>query len=510
MTAPSGPQPERPTPPLRTASLRRRVAVVVLLFLLVVLTSLGLLVNVLLRNALTADLKTRLEDRAGYAGLLQQQGVTGQALADRLAGAGIFSSFSSGNRQYIGRDSNELPGLRGRPIGPPLRPTVAPTISYAEADGVLTATVALGAGTLTLQTSEVDIDRTLAELTRIELLAGAGAMLVAAGVLIRLIGIALRPLERMTSLARRIRDGDRGRRLRPTRPGTDLGLAAGAFDEMLDALEAAEAQAVQAELRMRQFLADASHDLRTPLAGVIAGSEQLLRTPSTRAEREARLVAVVRQARRAARLVDDLVLMTRLDAAAAADPAEASIVPDRRPVDLGAVLDRELDALRMRRPDLVVRAHTPWEATLVSGDADQLHRALDNLLDNAGRVTAAGGVVDVDVSVHAVSGHAVSGHAASGHALSGQGAQVRVLVRDTGPGVPDLDRERIFDRFVRLSDARNGDGSGLGLPISRAILRAHGGDVRCLGSTDGPADAGAGARFEVTMPLLPTPVLAIS
>ena len=131
---------------------------------------------------------------------------------------------------------------------------------------------------------------------------------------------ALAPLRRMSALADRIRAGDRGLRLRPARPETDLGRTATAIDAMLDSLEAAESDAQSAELRMRQFLADASHDLRTPLAVMSAAAEELLRADPGRAERERRLVELIREGRRAGRLVDDLLLMARLDDA---DPSSA-------------------------------------------------------------------------------------------------------------------------------------------------------------------------------------------
>ncbi len=448
-------------PPVRTGSLRLRVASWVLVLLVVVLFALGALVNLLLRQALVDDLRTRLEDRAGFAAVLQEQGESGQSLADKTAGGGVLSTFTAGSRQYVGRNSDP------RPPGPPpggRRPAaaVAPVVTYTEVDGELVASVRLPTGTLTMRTSEAEINRTLVELTRIELLAGAGTLAVTALLLYLVVGRALRPLHRMTALAARIRDGARGRRLRPTRPHTDLGRTAATFDEMLDALEAAEAGAQQAELQMRQFLADASHDLRTPLAGVIAGSEQLLRTPTGRAEREERLVAVIRQARRAARLVDDLLLMTRLDGPPPPAP------PARFPVELSALVDAEVTAVRLRCPDALVVVESGPGAVLA--DPDQLARAVGNLLDNAVR---AGG--PVRVAVRSVDG------------------SVRMLVEDGGPGVADAERERIFDRFVRLSPERSGPGAGLGLPISRAIARAHGGELRCLPSA-------VGARFELVLP----------
>jgi two-component system, OmpR family, sensor kinase len=263
---------------------------------------------------------------------------------------------------------------------------------------------------------------------------------------------ALAPLGRMTALAGRIAAGNRGERLRPRRPGTDLGRTAVAFDGMLDALEASE-------LRMRGFLADASHDLRTPVAGVIATADSLLRDDPGRAERERRLVAMVREARRAGRLVDDLLLIARLDGA---DPGREL---RRRPVDLAVLAEQVAAAQQLLGAD--VRARTSGPAP-VEGDPEQLTRVLTNLADNARREAA-----HVLFTVRRVAG------------------QVTVEVTDDGPGVPPAERDRVFERFVRLEAGP--ERTGLGLPIARAVARAHGGDLSC-------EDAAAGARFVLRVP----------
>ena len=206
---------------------------------------------------------------------------------------------------------------------------------------------------------------------------------------------------------------------------------------------------------------------------MIAGAEQLLRDPADRAEREDRLVQVIRQARRASRLVDDLLLMTRLDTAA--HSGDAGPTAQRRPVDPVDLIQREIDLQRLRRPDLDVRhvEGTAEPPAAVLADPDQLQRALGNLLENAAAATPVGGRIAVTRRV--------------------VDDRLSIRIIDTGPGVPDSERERIFDRFVRLSSSRRGEGSGLGLPISRAIARAHGGDLQCL------AWAG-GACFQLTLP----------
>jgi two-component system, OmpR family, sensor kinase len=241
---------------------------------------------------------------------------------------------------------------------------------------------------------------------------------------------------------------------------------------MLDALEAAEADARSAQDRMRQFLADASHDLRTPLAAIIASAEQVLRTDPDRETRERRLVEVVREARRSSRLVDDLLFMARLDS-----PVDNPVSLDRRPVDLAALAGERITALHLRRPGLRVELGAGAAVPTIVADPDAITRALGNLLDNAAAATLAGGLVRVTV-------RADDDFAA-------------VAVFDSGRGVPAGDEERIFDRFVRVGpDASRGtSGSGLGLPIARAIARSHGGDVRCVA-------AAVGSCFELTLPLV--------
>ena len=468
---PAGPPADRAVeqnPPVRTGSLRRRVTVATLVLLIIVLVVAGVLIHARLASQLRSDLQSRLVDRADFAAVLNQQGVRGQSLADATTGGGVESVVVQGNRTFRGQDQGSPAGPGGpQPPGGGPRPDVAPQISIAEGDGVLTATVTLDTTQVTLSANERQIDFTLAELRNIELIAGSVVVVVTAGLLWLVVGGSLRPLGRMTSVARSIRDGARGRRLRPTRPKTDLGRTATAFDEMLDALEAAEWRAQQAEEKMRQFLADASHDLRTPIAGVIAGSERLLLDENIgRPEREQRTLDVIRQARRAARLVDDVMLVTRLEASPQVRPAHQ--------VELATLVAQEIDAARIRTPTghPAITWVEPHGAGRVLGDADSLRRAISNLLDNALRFA------DDRVEVH----------------LGSDGRMITVVVTDDGPGVPADHRRRIFERFVRLDAARQGQGSGLGLPIAAGIAAHHGGTLECRENPRG------GASFVLTLP----------
>jgi two-component system OmpR family sensor kinase len=272
----------------------------------------------------------------------------------------------------------------------------------------------------------------------------------------------------MTALARSITRGDRGRRLAPTRTDTELGRTAAAFDDMLDALEGAERQARWSEARTRQFVADAAHELRTPLAGVQAVAEAAVAPGLDADERDRLHVLLLRESHRAGRLVDDLLALARID---------AGIELRREPVELRALADTEAERVRLRAPGRAIEV--AGGPVTVTGDPVRLAQVLANLLDNALRHAAA----TVSVTV---------------------GPGGRVQVSDDGPGVPPADRERIFDRLVRLDESRaaHDGGAGLGLAIARGIARAHGGDLVCLPASHG-GDA-RGATFRLSLPAAPS------
>ena len=301
--------------------------------------------------------------------------------------------------------------------------------------------------------------------TQIDALA-LSALLVAVAV-----RLALRPLDSMAALASRIAGGSRGSRLAPSRTDTEIGRTAHAFDEMLDELEGAESRARRAEEQTRAFLADAAHELRTPLTGVQAAAETLLqhRDAMTTDERERIEALLVGEAQRAGRLVAALLAVARLD---------AGVAPVSSPVDLRRLVDDEVGRARLLWSQTTVDAVGP--PLTVPGDAAALGGVLRNLVDNACRAAGVGGTVRVVVGSH--DGQAV------------------LDVLDDGPGVAPADRERIFERLVRLDAARSADagGSGLGLAIARGAARAHRGDLVCLPV----APPGHGADFRLTLPLV--------
>ncbi|PPG26056.1 HAMP domain-containing sensor histidine kinase [Rathayibacter sp. AY2B9] len=478
---------------LRTGSLRLRTVLAVLALLAVLLLALSATVQAVLGERLRDQIEERLQDRASAAAALVGT-IADDALASRLSAQGVSVRITSpeGEDVVAGPSPEQLrlgPGAAdqlGEPPSPPgtssssgavppRAASAAVTVvssSVAADDELITLESTLSDGTRLELTSEAgSVGSTLAQLNGILLAASAVFLLLAALALIVVVRATLRPLERMTDVARDIAHGDRGRRLRPSRPRTELGRTATAFDEMLDDLEqaersalAAEATALAAEQRMRAFVSDAAHELRTPVAGIQAAADALVRADGGEQERERLSVHVVRESMRAGRLIQDMLLMARLD---------EGLALESRPLDPAGVAEAAIERQELRRPDLAIELHRPAEPLLVSADADRLAQVLGNLLENGARFARS----RIDVAVEAAAD------------------SVTITVDDDGPGIAEADRERVFDRLVRLDDARNraDGGSGLGLPIARGLARALGGDL--------VAEAGpVGARFRVTLP----------
>ena len=225
-------------------------------------------------------------------------------------------------------------------------------------------------------------------------------------------------------------------------------------------LDRAESEARASEAAMRTFLADASHELRTPVAALQATAERLLRDEPARPERDAIEAGLARDSGRLGHLIDDLLNLVRLDARER---------PHRQPVDLADLASAAVAATRTTDPaahvELVTNGPVP-----VTGDRDALISAVRNLLDNA---FAVADTVVVDVT-----------RTANGPTMS---------VTDNGPGGPLDQRERIFEPFVRLPPSPRG-GTGLGLAIVRRTIESHGGTITCDPSPTG------GARFTLRLP----------
>jgi signal transduction histidine kinase len=422
------------------------VGVLALLLLVV-----GVGVDLALGAVLRAEQRQRLESVASLAGALT--GLSDQSLANRLSMPGIEAriTYRSGGGAVVGTPQPREPG---RPPRSPAESSATPGVTVTEEGGSLVATESIRPGvTLVLRTGGAQIEAELARFRTVMSIASAAAVALAAVLLPLVLRRAMRPLGELTRAARETAGGCRGRRLAPRNPGSDLGRAATQFDAMLEELEGAEHRAEESADRLGRFLSDASHELRTPLAAVSAGAERLIREPLDDAERDRVLVQVVRETRRAGRLVDDLLLVSRL----------GELTVETREVSLQSLLADAADRTASRRdaPTVTVSGD---DAT-VAVDVGRIDQVLANLIANAG----AAGARRVRLR------------------STRDAAAVAVRVSDDGPGIPEAARSVVFDRLVRLDPARSsaGGGAGLGLPIARGLLVAHGGSLECVDPVEG-------------------------
>ncbi len=325
---------------------------------------------------------------------------------------------------------------------------------------------ATGRARFVVALSLASVDATLAEARRIQLIAGGIAIAVVALVCWLLIRRAFAPIDGMIATAGRIADGDLTERTAVHDDSSEVGRLGGALDVMLDRIEAAVAEKTESEERMRRFVADASHDLRTPLTSVRGYAELYRQDAGNPATVAVSMERIEEEAIRMSRMVDDLMLLARLD---------QHREPVTRAVDVTEVLGRAVDAIRLTDGERVYDLTSSPDAAL-RADPDQLRQVFDNLLSNARAHTPPGTTVDVR--------------------LDTDPGGVTVVVADDGPGFSDADRAHAFDRFWRATraDQDPGGGSGLGLAIVAAIVEAHRGTITLDTSPAG------GARFTIRLP----------
>ncbi len=278
-----------------------------------------------------------------------------------------------------------------------------------------------------------------------------------------LAGRALAPVERVTAMAREIEA--KNLNLRLPHPGADceIGRLVDTLNHMMDRLEGSfEA--------MKRFTSDASHELKSPLANLRSLVDISQRGSRSAEELQEDLASVEEEVLRLSRIVDDLLLMARADT-------------DRLPLRMEVLrLDElaehqcEAFATRAEEADVSLEVNAPLPATIV-GDEHWIHHLMSNLLDNALKFTPPGGHVRL--------------------AVQPMGAGVELTVEDTGPGIPESDLERIFERFYRCDSARShasAPGSGLGLAIAAWIAQVHRATLHASNRPEG------GARFRVLFP----------
>jgi signal transduction histidine kinase len=423
---------------VKTGSIRLRVTVAALAVLVIVIVAFDVALVLALRSSLEADLRTRLVDRAQSA----------------------LNAWPAVDTRGLALDGVDVEIDKGGAAGQPAAGQA--TVSVVQRPGLLIAVAHPDGATITLSGSTQSIDQTVGLLLELEV--GASLVLIILGALLLVVvtGRMLRPLRDVADVADRISSGELSRRLSPTRFDTELGRMASAFDKMVDALETAAVRARTAESATRLFLANASHELRTPIATVHATAETLIRADRSDPDREMLELRLARETARLGRLSDDLLNLARL---------EGNVPVDQTIVDISSIIDDVVARQRRVTPTAQINVNCEAPPSILGNPAD-LARAIGNVLENAVRATNGRGHILISVAASP--------------------DETRITIADDGPGVPDEDRERIFEPFVRLARAESA-GNGLGLAIARAIARQHAGDLSCDA-------AERGATFSIHLP----------
>ncbi len=278
-----------------------------------------------------------------------------------------------------------------------------------------------------------------------------------------------RPLLELESGVSRFAHGDHGVRVTP-RGSRETRALAESFNILADEVEGAMTELRTEERRKSRFVSDVSHELRTPLTAIRGAAETLMEEDVDPEDRRRFLSTIVSESGRLTRLANDLLILQRIEGG-------TGELPLRR-IDLVGVVRRSVEALEPLMEERGVTLTVEGEAPEVLGDVDRVQQVVANLIDNASRVSPAGGSIAV--------------------VMGRDERWATVAVRDSGPGIDEQDLGHVFERFYRSqpSRARSSGGFGLGLSIVKAIVVAHGGKVEAANSAEG------GAAFTVRLPAL--------
>ena len=323
-----------------------------------------------------------------------------------------------------------------------------------------------GLGSVIVANSLADVDRTLNRLGFFFLVLGLLALLAIALVSRWIIAISLKPLEAVEETAEAIAAGDLSARLPAAKPDTEVGRLTTSLNTMLGRIEESFAARVSSESKLRRFVADASHELRTPLTAIRGFAELHRQGAVVGEEKTKELVGrIEKESIRMSSLVEDLLLLARLD-------QSREMAQD--PVDLNLLLTEAVASAKAAGPNHPIELSLPSAEVFVLGDSQRIHQVVANLLANARTHTPDGSQIKISLE---------------------QGvAETIISVSDNGPGLSDSDQERIFERFFRADPSRartSGEGSGLGLSIVDAVMKAHGGYVSVK------SKLGEGATFKL-------------
>lgn len=324
-------------------------------------------------------------------------------------------------------------------------------------------------GTIVAAQSLGELNRTTSRLGFLFALIGFALLLLVALAARTVIQVGLRPLRDAEETAGEIASGNLSARMPDANPSTEVGRLVTSLNTMLARIEEAFAVRTESENKLRRFVADASHELRTPITA-IRGFSELHRQGAVTGEKETTelLGRIENESKRMGSLVEDLLLLARLDQAREMES---------KPVDINKVVEDAVISARAAGPDHPVTLNSTNSEIFTLGDEVRIHQVVANLLANARTHTPAGTPITVTV----------------GSTESG----IEISVADKGPGLSADDQNRIFERFYRTDASRvrtGSDGSGLGLSIVDAVMRAHGGSVSV------ESTPGMGAVFTLLLP----------
>jgi signal transduction histidine kinase len=454
-------------------SIRLRLTAWYVLTLAIALGAVGLALVLVFRTAMERQLDGELEARAAtlVANVQAEQGtltLQGQNGEDSFVVGGEFVGLYDRSGSLL--DSSVAPPSASRAIA-----TFAAGASVARSETVTSGTEHLRVraepvlqsgrpiATVAVARSLAPIDAAVRQLLGILGLTLPLAVAIAAVGGYLLAYRALRPVEQLRRAAEDYGANDLSRRLAPKELRDDeLGRLARTLDAMLDRVAAAVEQ-------QRRFTGDASHELRTPIATILADASLSLERSRSADEQRATIKRIESDAGRMARIVEGLLLLARADSRTKPTTAEE--------VEARELIDASVRRVTARAAERNVRIETRIEPGLRVTDRDaSLERVIDNLLDNALRHGPGGSAITIEAAAH--------------------GGRTRITVADRGPGVPAEERARIFERFHRSPGAA-GAGAGLGLAIARTIVDAHAGTIEVI---DTP---GGGATFVVELPARP-------
>jgi two-component system OmpR family sensor kinase len=335
---------------------------------------------------------------------------------------------------------------------------------------VLSQTLPSGLGRVVVAHSFEDIDRILARLQGLFILIGLVMIFFIALASRKVITVGLRPLANVEATAERIAEGDLTARLPDVKPNTEVGRLVSTLNTMLGRIEESFAARLESESKLRRFVADASHELRTPITAIRGFAELHRQGAVTGEEKTKELIGrIENESKRMGSLVEDLLLLARLD---------QSREMKSDPVNLTQIVADAVASARAAGQNHTVNFDEQSEEIYALGDKDRIHQVVANLLANARTHTPAGTVIDVSVKQDTDG--------------------VRIRIADNGPGLSDADQARIFERFYRADASRvrtDGEGTGLGLSIVDAVMRAHAGQVSV------ESEEGKGAVFTLFFPL---------